>query len=394
MGIGCITGLLGKTFNGSVEFLLISIAQAPVGISLIFAPVVGGLFLGVLQTYAMENNPYGFGVSAVREEVRIIKSHLMKPFFLLINTLALVIGLVTGWSVGRQGPVVYVGGAIGSFFAYRIPREEEEIKICIASGVAGALAAVFGEPFFAIAFVIEVILKGCAVKDWAPIIASAMMSSILVGAVGHGQGFLPIERAIGEVVTFEPGILILLGIACALGAAVYVKSVSVAKSIFRKQSSPLIRAILGGGIIAGLGFFMPEIFDARLQVTAQILLDSTDLKFLVVLVISKLIATSVSLGAGAVGGVFMPGLYMGAGIGKIYGVLAQMLCLTTMPTQVYGVIGMVAFFAGFGNAPLSAALLAIELTGNESFLLPVLLAALVAGTVGKWFCKESVYGLD
>ncbi len=159
--IGGITGLLSTGFNYSVQKLIeIMMLCHPVSFKsrMILIPIVGGLFLGLIHKYFIGEADYGFGVSGVMEEIKSINNYLMKPLVVLAKTFSTIFTLAIGWSAGKHGPIVYIGGAVGSWIGYTYNYSRDHIKILIACGVSGALAGVFNEPIFATLFVLEVIL--------------------------------------------------------------------------------------------------------------------------------------------------------------------------------------------------------------------------------------------
>ncbi len=396
--MGLITGVLGRIINFLIDNMF---GQTKVFFSehtMLIMPIIGGVLLGLYRKYSNPNNPSGFDVAVVREELRCIQSYLMKPIYVFVNMIALGISLISGWSVGKQGPVVYLGAAIGSFFAYGKKRDDEEIKILIAGGVAGILATVFQSPLFAIAFVIEVILHNKAVKDWTPIIISALTATLVdVGMLGHvnssyWQVYINILKQMDIKVVFEPLVCVYMAIIIGIVAAGYTKGIHFMKRLCIEVNKPVMIAFISGIFISAVGYVYPQIFNAHTRIIPSIVSDYTGLYFLIGLAIAKFIVTVISLSAGGVGGVFVPGLYIGATIGKAFGIAMSMNNLTSMPNGVYAIIGMVAFFGGFSSAPLSAAFLVVEITKEPRFMIPVLFVSLLSGAVYRLFCEQSVYG--
>ncbi len=396
--MGLITGLFGRLIN-IVIYHMFSQADPFVNVKvMLILPIVGGLLLGLYKKYSHIDNPSGFDVSAVRNELYCIQSYLMRPKYLLANIVALFVSLISGWSVGKQGPVVYVGAAIGSFFAYIKKRDASEIKILITSGVSGILAAIFGTPLFAIAFVIEVILNDRDIEAWTAIVMASIVS-MLVGQRGGAEitsnyifKYIYAVKNLDIAINFEIFSFILMGMVTGFAAIIYTQSVIGMKKIFIDRNRPVVIAVFAGIIISGVGYFYPEIFDVYIQIIPRIILDDMGLYFLAGLLIAKYIVTSISLSAGGVGGVFMTGIYMGACIGKILGIIIISLGMGNMSSDVYAVIGMVAFFAGFANAPFSATLLALEITSTPAFIIPVLFVSVISAVVFKSFSKQSLYG--
>ncbi len=394
--IGGITGLLSTGFNYSVQKLIeIMMLCHPVSFKsrMILIPIVGGLFLGLIHKYFIGEADYGFGVSGVMEEIKSINNYLMKPLVVLAKTFSTIFTLAIGWSAGKHGPIVYIGGAVGSWIGYTYNYSRDHIKILIACGVSGALAGVFNEPIFATLFVLEVILHRDYLKYFTPVTVSAISASAVTHVIGRDQRFIHIEGVFNIASDMELVWMVVLGLAMGLVAVAYIRTLKTTRQIFSKIQSPVLKGLLGGGIISGCGYFLPELYDIHLNSTAKIVEGQFGLKVLILLVIGKIILTGITLGAGGVGGVFSPGLFIGAASGYIVGMGIDILPFSSISgPDTYAVVGMAAMFAGFANAPLSATLLAVELTGQEGLILPFLITTVVASVVTEAIQKDSIYG--
>ncbi len=394
--MGIVTGLFGRLIN-IILYHMFAYSKGFLEIKMMMImPIVGGLLLGLYRKYSHAENPVGFDVATVKKEIYCIDNYLMKPIYVLWNMLALFISLISGWSVGKQGPVVYLGAAIGSFFAYWKERDIEQIKILIAGGVSGILASTFGAPLFAIAFVIEVILRDRAIKDWSPIIISSVISMLISRGGGATMGsstFCIYEDSSFFIpnIIFDVDVFVIFGIIIGIAAIIYTKSILYMKRICLGSNKPVIIAILAGIYISFVGYFFPQIFDAHMQVIPHIIGRYSDMFFLVGLLMAKYTITVVSLSAGGVGGVFMPGIYIGACIGKIMGLIVINFGLSVSGGEIYAVMGMMAFFAGFANAPISATLLVVELTSQSEFLIPVLFISVISNVISRLFITQSLY---
>lgn len=396
MIIGAITGLLSVAFNYLVEAMIrVMMLYHPIPFQtrMLVIPITGGLMLGIIHKYFIKGDLYGFDVAGVMEEIRSINTFLMKPLLALTKTFATIFTLAIGWSAGRHGPIVYIGGAVGSWIGYTYNFSRERIKILIACGVAGALAGVFNEPIFATLFVLEVILHKDYLTYFTPVTVSAIASAAITHLINGDDHFIQLEGTFAVSTNLELIWMILLGVAMGLLAVIYIRSIKATKKYFAYIESPILKGILGGVIIAGAGYFLPDLFDIHLNSTARIVLGEIGWKVLILLVIAKILITGVTLGAGGVGGVFAPGLFIGAASGYLVGIGLNVLPFIEITSPgTYAIVGMAAMFAGFGNAPLSATLLAVELTGEEGLILPFLITTVVASIITEAIQRDSIYG--
>lgn len=396
LATGAITGILGAGFNFVVTYLVqLVMVSHPVAFQtrMLVIPVAGGLLLGMMHKYVIRGDLYGFGVAGVMEEIRTINQYLMKPVLVLEKAAATILTLVVGWSAGRQGPIVYIGGAVGSWLGYTYKFNREQIKILIASGVAGALAGVFSEPLFSILFVLEVILHKDYLTYFTPVTAAVVASTAITRLVGMNAPFIDVSGAFRFGTDMELVWMVFLGIFMGLVSVVYIRTIKAFKKGFARIESPVLKGLVGGMIIAALGYFLPDLYDIHLGSIARMLSGDMGWKLLLLLAVFKLIATGVTLGAGGVGGVFLPGLYIGTAFGSLFGVgLSTLTGGGIASAGTYGLVGMAAMFAGFGNAPLSATLLAVELTGESGLVLPFLITTVLSSIITESIQKDSIFG--
>ena len=332
-------------------------------------------------------------MAGVMEEIRSINTFLMKPVLVVAKTVTTMFTLAIGWSAGRHGPIVYIGGAVGSWIGYTYNFSRERIKILVGCGVAGALAGVFNEPIFATLFVLEVILHKDYLTYFTPVTVSAIASAAVTHLINGDQPFIDIHGVFEISNNMELIWMLLLGVVMGLLAVVYIRSVKTTKKIFARMDSPVLKAVIGGSIIAGIGYFLPDLYDIHLGSMARIVAGELGWKLLILLIIGKIVLTGVTLGAGGVGGVFSPGLFIGAASGCLIGNVLEAIPFITISTPgTYAIVGMAAMFAGFGNAPLSATLLAVELTGEEGLIMPFLITTVVASIITEAIQKDSIYG--
>ena len=396
VGVGAVTGILGVLFNFLVQYLIQAIAAEP-GVSfsqrMLIVPLAGGLLLGLIQKYLVKNDQYGFDVFAVVEEIRFINTYIMRPIVAFYKTLATILTLVIGWSAGRQGPIVYIGGAFGSWIGYKFHYKKDEIKILIASGAAGALAGVFNEPIFATIFVLEVILYKNYLTYFAPVSVAAVTATAVTWLFNGDTAFLQLGGPFVLGSERELLWMLLLGAVMGVLAVVYIRTIKLIRQLFSKFRRPVAKGLLAGGLIAGTGYFLPEIFDLHLGVTERIVAGEFPWALLLVMVAAKIILTGVTLSGGGIGGVFLPGLYIGAATGYVFGTaLEHIPWITIESPSAYALMGMSGMFSGFANAPLSATLLLMELTGSRELVLPFLIRAVVSSIIAEAIHKDSIYG--
>jgi len=394
--IGCLTGLIGFAFNYAIHSVVdwvMVLHPVPFTYRMIITPIAGAVLIGLIYKFLIDPENQGFGTRQVRNEIKDISTLVMKPRSVLVKILATLITLVSGLSAGRHGPIVHLGGAIGSNIGYKLNLSREKLRIMISCGVAGAIAGVFNQPIFGTLFVIEVILHKDYLRYLTPVMMSAVSAVFTMRLLGGDFSFVQVNGSFGMSGYHEMIFVLLLGIFAGLVSIVYVKGVLSARAFFEKRFvSPTKSVIVGGLLVSGIGFFVPEIFDLHLHTTESLISNNYLILPLIIIVIAKIAATSITLGSGAYGGGFLPGLFIGAGIGRLFAELILMIPgVTIHSTETYALYGMAALFAGFANAPLSATIMAVELSGNSSLIMPVLLASVISSVIAEVLYKDSIY---
>lgn len=398
--VGIITGIASIIFNFFLETFHYTLFDKKVGLldismeyKFILIPVLGGLMVGAINKYFINQENEGFGVSQVLRELKYINRYLMKPKVVMIKTINTIITLGSGLSAGRQGPIVHLGGAIGSALGYKFQLSKRKVRTLIGCGVAGSIAGVFNTPISATIFVLEILMNKDSLEYFTPIVISSITSVILTRGLIGDKAFFNINSNFGILNYKELLLYLLLGVLLGLVAVFYINIIDIFKSNIKKvKLPPMIYPAIGGLIVAIIGYFIPQIFDIEYGTIGKIVEGDFGLKLLILMFVGKLLATAATLGAGGVGGVFLPGLYLGAAFGAIYGSILN----HNMPSYIYNIntyslVGMGAMFAAFADAPITATLILLELTDNYSIILPILLTCAVGSAVTKLIYKETIY---
>lgn len=391
--VGLISGGISILFNLILESSIRHIISVNIlgdKIKILILPILGGVFLSWLYTYKIDEADRKFGVAEVWYELRKINEFVMRPKQVILKTIATIVTLATGFSAGRQGPIVNIGGAIGSNIGYTLNFKKRQIKILIGCGVAGAVAGAFNEPIFASIFVLEVLLKRDYIEHSGPVFMSAVSASILRKVTVGDSHLFNVGTFIGKLSVSELPMIILLGVICGLVAGVYIYSIKKLTLINDKLRIPFnLRPIIAGGIIGITGYLIPENFDLYFGTTEMIMQEKFTLVFLIILIVVKIVMTAVTLGSGGIGGGFMPGIFIGCATGGAFALLFG--GFYGMDYYTYAYLGMAGMFSGFACAPLSATLLAVEIMGDNGLVIPIFLVCIIASVVTESLMKQNLY---
>jgi len=413
VGVGLATAALVRVVEGiekALEPLLEPVFEVDaIGLfaperAWIFLTVPVGLFLAwwIARRFAPEVAGDG-----VPDAVAALTVHggRMRKRVIPLKLLASAITVGSGGSAGREGPIVQIGSAVGSWVSRTFNLGEEQVRSLVAAGAGAAIGASFNAPIAGMLFALEVILSSFAARHMSAVVIASVTAAITS------------QTLVGEELALRAGVYE-LGSSWELIVYAGMSIVIVAVGFFflrlldwlegvaerNDRSWSWMRPIGAGLLVAGLIFFEPQLFGTGQQATNALLLNERlaagigagELWWvLMLLALGKAVATSLTISSGASGGAFMPSLLMGAAIGTGFARLVDPVWFGDVALQpgAFAVVGMAAMFAVVGRAPLTAILIVFEVTGAREYelILPLLLAATLATFLSERFHRESVY---
>jgi CIC family chloride channel protein len=355
---------------------------------MVLAPALGGLVVGPL-IWRFAREAQGHGVPAV---VRAIHERAGKigPLVAIVKTVASAITLGSGGSLGREGPVVQIGGSIGSSVGQAIGVTPRQLRMLAAGGAAAGLAAIFNAPLGGAFFALEVILGSFAMDAFGPVVVASVAATVVSrGLMGDAPVIAVPAYRLEHF--WELAIYAVVGVACGAVGVLLTRGVALGVAVFERVRVPeWAKPALGGlavGVIALL--WTPRILGNGYE-TVDTLISSQEVEGLLLLVLAaKLIATCLALGSGGSGGLFGPSLFLGAVVGAFVGKFAALI-LPVAPRGAYALVGMGALVAGATHAPVSMVLMLFEMTQDYKIVLPLLIATSVASSVAKRLYAESI----
>jgi CIC family chloride channel protein len=374
---------------------------SPWGALIILVPVVGGLIVTFLITnFAPEAR--GHGVPEVMDAI-YYREGVIRPVVALIKSLASALSIGTGAAVGREGPIIQIGAALGSTLGQVIRMAPWQRITLVAAGAGAGIAATFNTPIGGVMFAIELMMPELSARTFLPV-ALATGTATFIGRIFFGihPAFAIPNALLASQAPASLTVLLLyalLGALIGLAAAGFVRGLSFAESLFELIKNPYLRnavgmliigvliyaLLVGGGhyYVEGVGYStIQAILTGNLGIPALLLL----------LFAAKLCATSVSLGSGASGGIFSPSLFMGATIGGAFGILVNAI----MPMAEFGVttcaiIGMAAMVGGGTGAAMTAVTMIFEMTRDYDLVMPSIIAVALAIGVRRLLSQENIY---
>jgi len=373
----------------------------------IFVPAIGGLLVGLL-IYHFAREAKGHGVPEVMAAVAL-EGGRIRPIVAVIKSLASSISIGTGGSVGREGPIVQIGSALGSTIGQALNLSDDRVSNLVACGAAGGIAATFNAPIAGVVFALEVILGGqFSVRYFSSVVVSAVAASV-VGRIAFGDVpafIVPTQYGINSL--WEFFFYLLLGVLSAVVGVIFVRLLYWTEDFFDKwkRVPEWVKPAIGGVLLGIIALVyplvthvtwsnIPQIYNVGYDVIESVLTTPSALNVVLVLLVLKLIATSLTLGSGSSGGIFAPSLFMGAMLGAAFALIMEAIFPgIPAPSGAYALVGMAALFAAAAHAPITAVLILFELTGDYHIILPLMLTVVVATVLAQYLLKgESIYTL-
>ncbi len=356
-------------------------------------PVVAGAVYGPL-VYFFAREARGHGVPEVMFAVAR-RGGRIPPQVAAVKALASALCIGGGGSVGREGPIVQIGSALGSTLGRLVRTDESHLRMLVACGAAGGIAATFNAPLAGVFFAMELILRDFTARSFGMVVLSSVTASVIGRAAFGNAAFLHLP---GFQLDHPAQYLMfaLLGVlAGALGVLFTRVLYAVEDGCDAAWRGPeWLRPAVGGVLLGLLLLALPEMYGVGYPVLTRAVSGGYALGFLVVLMFGKMAATSLTIGIGGSGGVFAPSLFVGGAFGAAFGDLTQHLGHgLSGPVGVYGLLGMGAVFAGAARAPITAVVIMFELTGDYGIILPLMTAVVLATGVSALLSHDTIYTL-
>jgi chloride channel protein, CIC family len=359
----------------------------------IAAPVAGGLLYGPLVWWGARE-ARGHGVPEVMRAVAEFGGRI-RPRVAAVKSLASALCIGSGGSVGREGPIVQIGSAIGSTIGQALHVSESRLRLLVACGAAGGISATFNAPIAGAMFALELILRDFEADSFGAVVVASVSSDAIGRAAFGSHAFLTLPHF---ELTSNWEYLSYMGLGLLAAAA----GVGFFRALYRTEDlvdrfwrgPEWLRPGAGGALLGLLLVALPEMYGVGYPALERAVGGAYAGWFLLLLLLGKVMATSLTIAIGGSGGVFAPSLFIGAMLGTSYGQLVTHLFPGVDGSAgAYGLVGMGAVFAAAARAPITSALIIFELTGEYRIILPLLLAIAVSTSVANFVTRDTIYTL-
>lgn len=346
-----------------------------------YLPLFGACALGLVLQF-IDKRYHGTGVGHVIDRLQNHQGKMPLGNF-TVQFFGGAASLLTGQSVGREGPAVHMGAGAGSLLGQWMRLPTNSLRPLAGCGVAAAIAACFNTPMAGVIFAMEVVVMEYSIAGFIPVILAAVAGTTLSHMVfGNVINFAPISGEINGLLEFP--LLVLAGLFIALLAALYIRLQAFWCRL--SLNRPIALRFAFAGLITGCAaFYFPDILGIGYDTIERTLGGEQGFWLLLGIVAAKLLVTSAVLGVGMPGGVIGPLLFLGACAGGAIGVLAQTLMPeSASPIGFYVVLCMGAMMGATLNAPLASMIAIIELTYNPGIIFPSMIVVVIACLTTRW----------
>ena len=398
--IGGIVGLIALLYNNILDFFTLSLIDIGMELTIynrltfLFLPALGGLLVGVIIKYG-SMSAKGHGIPAILSSIESKERHLSYRD-LLTEGFASAITISTGGSGGRIGPIVEIGAGMGDLIAYKLDLKLFDYQTFLGCGAAAGIAGLFYAPLGGIMFVTEILFNKIEKNRLIMVAISAISADMVISWSGRKLFLADLNFGqVGSAYNFLTAAVI--GVFAAFFAVIFIYTLRRLTNIFDSLKINIIfKPAIGGLMLGIIAFWLPEIMGSGNRIIVSLFNQADfNLSFLFLLLIFKIIATSLTLGSGGSGGIFSPSLFIGSLTGIIIGTLFhQYLPFLSGSTSLYALIGMAAVISAVIRAPLTATFIILEFTHNYSLTIPLLIASLIAERAADMSGLKSAYSPD
>ncbi|TVZ07984.1 CIC family chloride channel protein [Cellulophaga sp. RHA_52] len=377
-----------------------------------FLSPILGFFLVYLCVKYIIRNKVSHGIPSTLYAIAKRKG-FMKRYQMFGSLITAPITVGFGGSVGLEGPTVATGAAISSNLSRFFHLDQTTRNLLISCAAAGALSSIFKAPIAAIVFAIEVFSLDLTIASMLPLLL-ASLSAIITSYFFFGDDVLLPFKLEDKFVISDVPFYMALGVVSALISMYYTEVYDRIQQLFDKIESPLKKLIIGGLSIGVLVYFIPPLYGEGFDVINHLMaghpekalstnflhLDLENVWVIIALlgglVFFKVIAGSLTFGAGGVGGIFAPTLFMGSIMGNCFAKIINATGLVSSPVSEsnFTLIGMAGLMAGVLHAPLTAIFLIAEVTGGYELFVPLMITATLSFGITKYFYPHSVYTME
>ncbi len=380
--------LLEQLISGRSDSL-VAIAEGLPSSLRVLIPTCGGLVAG---TFLVLASRIPSSTSSDYMEAVVIGEGRIPVRVSLLRSLSSLFTIATGGSIGREGSMVQLAAMVSATLGRVWRFEPAQLRLLIACGAAAGLTSAYSAPIAGALFVTEILIGSISMGSFGPILMASVVANITMQQLpGYQPPYVMPEFPLihGLDFVFFTG----LGVLCGLVSPLFLRLLALARSTFKRSAMALPLRLSVGGLLVGLiSLWEPQVWGNGYSVVNSILHSQWAWTAVATVLVLKIVATAITTGSGAVGGVFTPTLFVGAAFGFLFGSMVHALMpSSSIEPFAYAMVGMGAFLAAATSAPIMAILMISEMTVNYQVMAPLMLSCVVAYFVARAIDHSSMY---
>ena len=401
--VGCVASLVTLAFRGVIELInhLLFNSDSEITVAMhvwpwIFWPLLvgaGGVLAGFFLRYAVAIEKQE---TVQTDYLEVINARLdaVPTKTSLFRALSSMASIGSGASIGKEGPMVQLSALSGSLIGRWLPKSLNlRNSDIVAMAAAAGLSSVYHAPLASAIFVAEIAFGISALQRLIPLIVSSAVAVMTMWSLGFRSALYPLSEALFQMDISSLLMTLLIGFVAGIAGWLLIKLIARSKALFGRVRSLPLRLGAGGLAVGFLALISTDILGNGYEVIVKIIDGQYLLMGLLGLLVLKTLATTLSVGSNAVGGLFTPSLLIGALLGVALAQMGVMLHLPVGNTLLYAAIGMAAVLAAVSQAPLMSMLMVLEMTLNSSLLFPIMIASVLASMVVYRLQSSSTYSV-
>ncbi|MEJ8769347.1 chloride channel protein [Prevotella sp. HCN-7019] len=374
-------------------------------------PVIGIFFTMLFVRYVVKDN-ISHGITRILYAISTKRSHL-KAHNCWSSVIASAVTIGFGGSVGAEAPIVLTGSAIGSNLGQLFRMDNKTLMLLVGCGAAAAIAGIFKAPIAGLVFTLEVLMVDLSMASLLPILISCVTATCFTYIFVGSDSLFTFHLDDGWIIERVPA-CILLGVACGLVSLYFIRAMGMCENMFhRMKDKPYIRLLTGGVMLSSLIFIFPVLYGEGNNAVNILLNGETSadwekllnnslfyghgdllILYIALVILTKVVATSATNGAGGCGGTFAPSLFIGGFSGFLFARLWNINHIGVhIPEKNFTLLGMAGVMAGVMHAPLTGIFLIAEITNGYNLFMPLIIVSICSVMTISIFEPHSIYAM-
>lgn len=401
--VGILGGLTNAFFHYAshmLRLLAMGLTGDPVEIAVeltpamrLVVPTLGALLAGLILRWGQQYLRDRGGSTNLLEVVVAGDGRLpFRPN--LIKAASSLLSVASGASIGREGPITQVSATLASKLGQIALWPPYRLRLLVACGAAAGMAGAYNAPIAGSVFAAQIVLGNFSMNLFAPLMFASVTAAVVSRTFFGIEPWYSVPEFEFTRILQLPWFVVLGALAGVLAAS-FLRLLQAAERVFQRLGQPIqVRLTMAGLAVGGLAVMIPEVWGNGYSVTSRILQNAPQygIAWLSLLLLAKVGTTVLTVGAGTVGGVFTPTLFLGAALGSLFGQVLHVLGLAeSLPVGAFALAGMGSVLAATTHSPLLALIMVFEISLNYSLMPALMLACAVGTLVSRQLHANSVY---